>query len=52
MKDLEIRNSDFAAYLNQSKAHTDSWPAWKKDSIQAVGKNKTSASSSPDKKSK
>lgn len=49
MKDLVIKNSDFTEYLKESKSYTESWPAWKKDSIQAVGKNKHHESGSPQK---
>ena len=35
-KELTIKKGEFLKFIKESKSFTESWPAWKKECVQAV----------------
>ena len=42
-KELTIKKGEFLKFIKESKAFTESWPAWKKECVQAVSRDKERA---------
>ena len=38
MKELTIKKGEFLEFIKESKSYTESWPAWKKECVQAVSR--------------
>jgi len=38
MKELTIKKGEFLKFIKESKSYTESWPAWKKECVQAVSR--------------
>jgi len=38
MKELTIKKGEFLEFIKESKSYTESWPSWKKESVQAVSR--------------